>query len=76
MRWERRTIENTWNSSAAGIYRNWLEYICAQKERALRSKRVKAMAHCEGLSSTRILSHRQAETISVADLKFLKELHL
>ena len=40
-----RTIENTWNPSAAGIYRNWLEYICAQKERTLRSKRVKAMAH-------------------------------
>jgi homoserine O-succinyltransferase len=40
-----RTIENTWNSSATSIYRNWLEYICAQKERTLRSKRIKAMAH-------------------------------
>jgi hypothetical protein len=27
------------------MYRNWLEYICAQKERALQSKRLKAMIH-------------------------------
>jgi hypothetical protein len=40
-----RTIENTWSSSATSMYRNWLEYICAQKERTLQSKRVKAMIH-------------------------------
>jgi homoserine O-succinyltransferase/O-acetyltransferase len=39
-----RRIEKTWNASAITIYRNWLEYICAQKERALRSKRIKAIA--------------------------------
>ena len=43
LRWQRK-IENTWNSSATTIYRNWLEYICAQKEKALRSKRIKAIA--------------------------------
>ncbi len=32
----RPKIENTWHSTAACIYRNWLEYICAQKQ--LRSK--------------------------------------
>jgi homoserine O-succinyltransferase len=37
------TIDNTWNSSGTGIYRNWLAYICAQKERSLRSKRIKAV---------------------------------
>ncbi len=29
-----KRIEKTWNASAITIYRNWLEYICAQKERA------------------------------------------
>jgi homoserine O-succinyltransferase/O-acetyltransferase len=28
---EKRSIENTWHSTAACIYRNWLEYICGQK---------------------------------------------
>lgn len=27
-----RSIENTWQSTAAGIYRNWIEYIRAKKE--------------------------------------------
>jgi hypothetical protein len=40
-----RTIENTWSASATSMYRNWLEHICAQKERALQSKRLKAMIH-------------------------------
>jgi len=26
------SIENTWHSAAICIYRNWLEYICAQKQ--------------------------------------------
>jgi homoserine O-succinyltransferase len=34
-------IENTWRSTAACIYRNWLEHICAEKENTLRSTRVK-----------------------------------
>lgn len=40
-----RIIANTWNSSATGVYKNWLDYICAQKERTLRAKRIKAMTH-------------------------------
>jgi homoserine O-succinyltransferase len=28
---EEARIENTWHATAAGIYRNWLDYICAQK---------------------------------------------
>jgi homoserine O-succinyltransferase/O-acetyltransferase len=28
---EEKKIENTWHSTATRIYRNWLEYICAQK---------------------------------------------
>jgi homoserine O-succinyltransferase/O-acetyltransferase len=42
-----KTIANTWQASAAGIYRNWLGHICVQKETALVSKRLKAMANCE-----------------------------
>jgi homoserine O-succinyltransferase/O-acetyltransferase len=40
-----RRVEKTWNSCATTIYRNWLEYICTQKEKALRSKRIKAIAN-------------------------------
>jgi homoserine O-succinyltransferase len=29
-------IENTWHSTATCIYRNWLEYICAQKQLRLK----------------------------------------
>ncbi len=45
-----KTIANTWQASAAGIYRNWLGHICAQKETVLVSKRLKAMASCEQIS--------------------------
>jgi len=31
-----RRLTNTWRSAAAGIYGNWLTYLCAQKERRLR----------------------------------------
>ena len=31
-------IENTWHSTAACIYQNWLEYICAQKRLRLKSR--------------------------------------
>ena len=33
---EEKKIENTWHSTAASIYRNWLEYICAQKNESQR----------------------------------------
>jgi homoserine O-succinyltransferase len=45
-----KKIENTWHSSAAGIYRNWLAHICAQKETALVSKRLKSIAKLEAVS--------------------------
>jgi len=31
-------IENTWHSTAVCIYRNWLEYICAQKQLRLKDR--------------------------------------
>ncbi len=43
------TVANTWHSSATGVYKNWLDFICAQKERTLRSKRIKAMSHAARL---------------------------
>jgi len=33
-------VEDTWGSTAAGIYRNWLEYICARKEASARLSRI------------------------------------
>jgi homoserine O-succinyltransferase len=30
-------VRNTWSPAAVGIYRNWLLYLCAQKERRLRT---------------------------------------
>jgi homoserine O-succinyltransferase len=42
-----KTIANTWQASATGIYRNWLGHICAQKETVLVSKRLKVMADSE-----------------------------
>jgi homoserine O-succinyltransferase/O-acetyltransferase len=46
-----KRIDNTWQSSAAGIYRNWLRHICTQKETVLVPKRLKAMADSEELLS-------------------------
>jgi homoserine O-succinyltransferase len=40
-----QNIANTWSSSATSVYKNWLDYICAQKERTLQLKRIKAMTH-------------------------------
>jgi homoserine O-succinyltransferase len=37
-------IENTWHSTAACIYRNWLEYICAQKWLRMRDNKIAAQA--------------------------------
>jgi hypothetical protein len=45
-----KTIANTWQASAAGIYRNLLGHICAQKNTVLVSKRLKAMAISEQIS--------------------------
>jgi hypothetical protein len=38
-------IEYAWRPAATGIYRNWLEHICAQKEQRLRASNVVAAAH-------------------------------
>jgi homoserine O-succinyltransferase/O-acetyltransferase len=53
-----RKIENRWTSSATRIYRNWLEYICAQKERTLRAKRIKSIANAHRIRwATASLKH-------------------
>lgn len=38
----RKSIQNTWHSTAACIYRNWLEYICAQKKLRLENSKITA----------------------------------
>ncbi len=44
-------IENTWHWTAASIYRNWLEYICSQKELRLKGSKLAVPAHgIEGLA--------------------------
>jgi homoserine O-succinyltransferase len=36
---EKASIENTWHSTAACMYRNWLQYICVQKKLQLQDTR-------------------------------------
>jgi homoserine O-succinyltransferase len=43
---EAARVASTWRSTATRVYRNWLEYICAQKERRL--MRVEAAANTQG----------------------------
>ena len=31
-------VTNTWRSAAARVYRNWLLYMCAQKDRGLKAR--------------------------------------
>ncbi len=38
-------IENTWHSTASCIYRNWLAYICAQKQLRLKDGKLAVPAH-------------------------------
>jgi hypothetical protein len=45
-----KKIANTWQASAAGLYKNLLGHICAQKNTVLVSKRLKAMANREQIS--------------------------
>jgi homoserine O-succinyltransferase/O-acetyltransferase len=42
---EKVSIENTWATTAISIYRNWLKYICAQKQLRLESDRVSGETH-------------------------------
>jgi hypothetical protein len=39
---EKLAIENTWHTTAVCLYRNWLQYICAQKKLQLQRSRVAA----------------------------------
>src|SRR5579863_349993 len=46
------TVRNSWSSEAVCIYRNWLQYLCAQKARSLRtrhSRRQFRVVHSESL---------------------------
>ena len=38
-------VTNTWRPAAARVYRNWLFYLCAQKDRRLRRGRVESGVH-------------------------------
>lgn len=54
-------VENSWRSTAVGIYRNWLQHICAQKELRLQTGNVAVEAlRAEGgiqtLAATRAVS--------------------
>lgn len=42
---ERSTIENDWHSTAVCIYRNWLNYIWAQKQSALTNNTFTGLSH-------------------------------
>jgi homoserine O-succinyltransferase len=44
---EKARIENDWRPSATSIYRNWLEFICTQKEERTRIKGMKLVADLE-----------------------------
>jgi homoserine O-succinyltransferase/O-acetyltransferase len=47
---ENSRIENGWQPSATGIYKNWLRYVCTQKENARRPKSIKRIAELEPVS--------------------------
>ncbi len=38
-------VTNTWRPAAARVYRNWLFYLCAQKDRRLKRGRVESGVH-------------------------------
>jgi homoserine O-succinyltransferase len=42
---ERARIENTWSTTATSIYRNWLLYICEQKQLCLETSRAFRESH-------------------------------
>jgi homoserine O-succinyltransferase/O-acetyltransferase len=61
-------IENTWNSTAVHIYRNWLQYMSAQKKRSLRENNTLAEQHpaADYAMHTGIAPIGKAETVSSA----------
>ena len=48
------TVENTWQSSATGIYENWLRHIRAQKNIAVRSKSSQSIVNAPMVSSASV----------------------
>ena len=58
-----KKIANTWQASAAGIYRNLLGHICAQKNTVLVSKRLKAMAISEQIPDAPYVPTLQLEDV-------------
>ena len=42
---EKIRIENTWKATATCIYKNWLKYICRQKEAGINAGKAKPAAH-------------------------------
>ncbi|HEX4020604.1 MAG TPA: homoserine O-succinyltransferase [Acidobacteriaceae bacterium] len=42
---ENVSVESTWRSTTTCIYRNWLEYICAQKQQQLKDNNIAVKAH-------------------------------
>jgi homoserine O-succinyltransferase len=49
---EKTRIDNTWNTTAVQIYRNWLQEICARKDRKLRSRVAAAETNTQIVSKT------------------------
>lgn len=41
---ENRSVHNTWDASATTLYRNWLKYLCRQKEASRRSTGISLIA--------------------------------
>jgi homoserine O-succinyltransferase/O-acetyltransferase len=58
-----KKIANTWQASAAGLYRNLLGHIRAQKNTVLVSKRLKAMANTAQISDVPYLPTLQLEDV-------------
>jgi homoserine O-succinyltransferase len=58
-----KKIANMWQASAAGLYRNLLGHICAQKNTVLVSKRLKAMAISKQISDASYVPTLQLEDV-------------
>ena len=58
-----KKIANTWQTSAASLYRNLLGHICAQKNTVLVSKRLRVMANSEQISDAPYLPTFQLEDV-------------
>jgi homoserine O-succinyltransferase len=63
-------IDNTWQCSATGIYANWLRYLRAEQEKAVRSKRLKAVVNSTSVhwASTVLDAATEAQGIEASSL--------